>query len=49
MIEKSNSRVFVFKEFENLKPDYILEAFTKRNIGYKKKLTIHDKEAYEIY
>ena len=36
MIEKSNSRVLLFKEFENLKPDYILEGFIKTNIGYKK-------------
>ena len=50
MIEKNLTvESLLFKEFENLKPDYILEAFTKRNIGYQKKLTIHDKEAYEIY
>ena len=50
IVEKNISvESLLFKEFEQLKPDYILEPFTKRKTGYDKKLDVLDSDAYEIY
>jgi len=50
IIEKNISLEYLlYKEFEQLKPDYILEPFTKRNTGYVKKLDIYDSDTYEVY
>lgn len=50
VVEKNISvENLLFEEFEQLKPDYILEPFTKRNTGYVNKLDVLDNDAYEIY